>query len=476
MASAIRNWFGGCRVNAPSTASAQKVITTTNTRRETMPVENKTSERSQQCLPTTMDPVNPKLETQMTPRTDGSTGIIARVSNAVSNFFNFKAKLRNYFYTQCKGKDASKPKEINKAMRTIGGQPLALKTSTGIETRGMQFTVDAFAQQMRSAGAQTVTLNRKDNSAAVPALVLDNKNSNYKALMNSLQEMGFFAKDRVDENGNLVKLDGVWEKREIDGKTYLWTKENFAKMNGCFRQGRFNTDKVTVDQASLKPFSARGTHTVVLNGGIYSRFESFRTSSEVAKFLALGINVVVSEDKNPGIIDTESRENVMANRDAIYKQLHAQGLRNDQIIWKGTCFSSIPAVEAAAKYAGSHVVIDQGYVSSADMVKKQLPTVLRPLSPLVRPAVKAFDFNYEMEPYLPQVAGSIAIITNNNDDKVPEGQLGRMQAVLDRKVDVYSINDRNVKHADGWFNDRKCMEQFTSHLMSNGWSTGEIIG
>jgi len=478
MVSAMRNWFGGCKTTQSLPASKQPVITTKNNVRETKPLESKTSNMSQQCLPT-MGPANSKLDAKVTPNTSGSTGIIARISDAVSNIFSFKTKLRNYFYSKCKGKDASKPEEINKAMRTIGAEPLTLKTSTGIETKGMHFTVEAFTKKMLDAGAQTVTLNRMDNNTAIPAIVLDKKNPNYNSLMKSLGDMGFFTKVVEDKDGNEVKLtDGVWEKRVINGRTYLWTKENFAKMQGCFTDNctRFNQSKISADELSSKPFIAKGEHTIVLNGGIYSRFESFRTASEVAKFLALGINVVVSEDKNPTIIDTESRDNVMANRDAIYNRLYSMGLRNEQIIWKGTCFSAIPAVEAAAKYKGSHVIIDQGYVSSTDMVKKQLPTILRPLSPLVRPLVEAFDFNYEMESFLPHVKGEVVVISNNNDDKVPEGQLDRMNKAKGEKLETYSINDRNVKHAGGWFNDAECNRNFSSNLINKNWSAGEIIG
>jgi hypothetical protein len=461
MASIVRNWFGGGGTPQPTAVSKQPVTTMNNVHRNPVPVESKTSTTSKECMPA-INPANSKLEIQATPQDKESTGIISRVSDAVCNFFDFKTKLRNYFYTQCKGKEASKPEEINKAMRTIGAEPLSLRTSKGLEMRGMHFTVEAFASKMQAAGAQNITLKRTDDNQAIPAIVLDQKNPNYNVLIKSLNDMGF--------------IGNVWDIGESNGKTYLWTKENSAKMNDCFSRGEINLKKIAIDQTSVKPFSPASGHTVVLNGGVYSRFESRTTATEVAKLLALGMNVVVSEDKNPGIIDTESKENVMANRDAIYNRLQAMGLRNDQIIWKGTCFSAIPAVEAAAKYLGSHAVIDQGYVSAAEMVKKQLPTYLSPLSGLVKPAVEALDFNYEMEGFLPQVKGNVVIINNNNDDKVPEGQLKRMQDALRKNVAVCSINDRNIKHAEGWFKDSRCNRQFTAHLIRNGWTAGGIIG
>lgn len=464
----MKSLSGGCQSTQPSAPVRPSTARVKATPPADQRAVSKTG-KQKQCVPT-LYPANSKLDAKVTPTKQEPTGIIARISRSV----------RNFFYSKCKGKDASRPEIIHQAMRTIGATPLSLTTSKGVETRGMHFTVEAFAQQMRATGAQNVTLTRKDQTQ-VPAVVLDQKHPNYKTLMNSLNEMGFFAKDHLNERtGEQVRIgDGVWEMREINGKTYLWTKDNFAKMEGCFRNKTFNADKVSVNTASLKPFSApQAEHTVVLNGGLYSYFESYRTSSEVAKFLALGMNVVISEDKNPHIIDTESRENVIASRDAIYARLQDQGLRNDQIIWKGTCFSAIPAVEAAAKYPGSHVVIDQGYVSSTEMVQQQIHPVLRPvLSPAVRPVLRAMDFDYEMENFLPAVTGNVAIITNNNDSVIPKGHLSRMKTALaNREFSVLEINDPEVKHAGGWFNDRECNARFTTLLRSKGWSAAEILG
>ena len=391
---------------------------------------------------------------------------------------------RNFFYSKFKGEAPRKPEVVNAAMRAMGAEPLNLVTSKGVPIKGMHFTVEAFAKKMQAAGAQRVIFVCK-NSGPVPAIVVENANPCYEVLMTSMCEMGFFNKEFIDEKTRHLSLtEGIWEKREIDGKTYIWTKENFIKMRGCFikiagspKKQQFINTKVSVDPSSLRPISCNNTYTVVLNGGLWSRFESFHTASEVAKLLALGLNIVISEDKSPGIIDTESRENVMAHREVIYQDLQSKGVPNENIIWKGTCFSSIPAVEAAAKYKDSHVVIDQGYVSSREIVQTRLPTLLRPFSPFVGLAVRSLDFDYEMEPYLSQETGEVVIIANGNDGVVPKDHLLRIKTALHSKAFAsFEIDETTVLHAGGWFRDAKCSKAFTEFLVQKGWSAGEIIG
>jgi hypothetical protein len=405
-----------------------------------------------------------------------SEGIISRVHRFV----------RDFFYKKCKGKTPSRPEEIHQAMRTIGGEPLNLTTSAGAELRGMHFKADSLVKKLQESGMQRVTITKKKSEEEISAMVLDPSNPKTAELMNALEQMGLFELTYLDKKtgAKTILVEGVWEKKVIDGKIYIFTKDNAKKLrSGCrpFKRNSFNSKDVAVSKPFNSTFERTDRKTIVLNGGLYSHYESIRTSSEVAKLVALGFDVVVSEDKHPRIQDTESHTKVMASRDAIYEELDRLGVKNDDIIWKGTCFSSVPAVEAAAKYEGTHVWIDQGYFESSELVANQVPLASGFMAPMVRPIVdkiaRSVDFDYNMEPHLPNIKGKIMIIRNVNDSVISSDQHAKIKNALNGRSDVaeFSITNKAVKHAGAWFNDTECHDQIVDYLISSEMSGGDIL-
>lgn len=410
-----------------------------------------------------------------------SEGIIGRIHRYV----------RDFFYEKCKGKAPSRPEEINQAMKTIGGEQLSLETSEGAELRGMYFSAESLVKKLQDSGMKRVAITTKNDdneSEEISAMVLDPKNPKTPELMAALEQMGLFKLTHKDKKTRKTTtlVDGVWEKMTVDGKIYIFTKENIGKLRNVKtlfdKSGdKFNEKYITVSEPFNKPFVREQKKTIVLNGGLYSHYESVRTASEVAKLVALGFDVVVSEDKHPRIKDTESHSKVMASRDAIYQELQRRGIANEDIIWKGTCFSSVPAVEAAAKYSGSHVWIDQGYFESSELVAAQVPGATGFMSPVIRPVVnkvaKSVDFDYNMDAHLPKVKGQIIMIRNANDTVISEEQHTKIKNALPARANSaeFFITDKNVTHAGAWFDDATCNQQIVDHLIAQGMSCGDIL-
>lgn len=405
--------------------------------------------------------------------------------------FNVAKQFRSKFYNFCKGEDprdkhAKTAKDalgiVSNAMDHIDGVSLNLKSDDGVCLEGKHFSLANLMSKMRDIGGQKVNFRCTENKHGSTSnqdfsgFVFD-KGDQTKDLMTALTTMGFFNQTYKNSKDEVVTVSGPWEHKEIDGKIYVWKKVPGLQIN---KQALTSNKIQILSHEAIEPQQSRST--IVLNGGIHSYYESHRTASEVARLMALGFDVVVSQDKHPELLGSEAHEHVMATRDAIHDYLESKGIANEQIIWKGTCFSAIPAVEAAAKYAGSHVVIDQGYVDSVDQTSDYiLPDLLKPvLKPMlqgcIESALDAFHFNYNMIPHLPNVQGQVCIIENQNDKVVSASNVYRMKELLgNKKADLLTITNPNVKHAGGWYEDAECAAKFSNLLITNGFSAGSII-
>ncbi|MEC7838726.1 MAG: hypothetical protein VX777_01655 [Chlamydiota bacterium] len=385
---------------------------------------------------------------------------------------------KSLFYSWCKGTKSKKLVEIQQAMKAIGGEPLNLKNSKGDKIDGMFFGANNLVEKMQSSGMKRVTITKNQSQEKLSAFVFDLKNPKTNELLNSFTQMGLFKLEYNNkDNEKIVISEGVWDKHIIDGKVYIFTKENKNKLiKNCspFKGGKFNLANVTVSEPFNTEFSQKEPKTIVLSGGLSSHFESAHTAIEVAKFVALGFNVVVSENKNAKVIDSESHENVMANMKAIIKDLENRGIENHDVILKGNCQGSLASVEAAANHPGMHVIIDQGYYDSADMLSHKLVVVPKVIASKMCDAV---DFRYSMEDYLGKVDGKVMVIRNNNDGKVPVEQHQKMVDKLKGKegVKFFSINDKKIGHAGSFFKDEACNREITDYLMECGFSQGDIL-
>lgn len=380
--------------------------------------------------------------------------------------------LKEKLHSCLKGKDASHAQIVNQAMRNIGGISLQIQNSEQHILKGMTFQVDDFLATLEAAHAQKVVFTKKDAHLNISALVLDSSDP----LIETLKNTGFLENTIRTKEG--VKInEGIWKSCTIKGKTYIFTPDQYEKFiaERPFLKDDFNLNYIELSDPI--PFTAdkKPRKTIILNGGIFSRFESYNTAREVAKFLALGLNVVISEDKNGK--DSESHTNVLANREAIYAKLKKEGVSDKDLIWKGTCFSSVPAMEMAARHPGSHVIIDQGYVESKEVVKtvfkgdKFSAASLVP-SFIINKFCEKMDFTFSMAHAMKKVCGSVYLIPNKNDTIVDAKEHQKMVKELKKNKKIESlhvcpIEDKKIEHAGGWYLDKNCRRKLETHLIAS---------
>ena len=99
------------------------------------------------------------------------------------------------------------------------------------------------------------------------------------------------------------------------------------------------------------------------------------------------------------------------------------------------------------------------------------------LKPIVKKVAHSVDFKYDMEEHLPNVKGKVMIIRNRNDEVISVDHHNRMLEALKNRdgVAAFTITNPHVKHAGAWFNDVDCENQVVDHLISSGFSDGDIL-
>lgn len=369
-----------------------------------------------------------------------------------SKFFNFVRDSSN---------KPANPEVIGSAMEKIGGSELKLKTTNGHMVNAMHFNYNDVQEKMKAGGMQKVVLSHGQND--VPAFVLDLNNPKSKELFQDLANLQFFS-------------EGIWETRYIDGKVYIFSSDEAKRFNQ-FPSMVNNKLNPLIKESAPKAFEIDSSpkKTVVINGGLKSYLKSGYSAKDVAKYLSLGFNVVISEDKHDGLNNAESHSHVMANRAAIHQELKSRKVTNDDIIWAATCFSSAPAVECAAKYPGSHVIINQGYYDIKEVANSMtyLPSFL------VNQGCKRFDFNFEMEPHLDKVQGNVIVIGNQHDSTVYKKQFEKIKDAVNKQPHIkkkfFEMDNPDAKHAAHWFRSESCNQQVVSYLQEQGFSKGNII-
>lgn len=389
-------------------------------------------------------------------------------------------------------------KSIKNAMDFMGGKALnAASESDGVVVEGEHLRVANLMDRIKESGGRKVVLRKTDaeNPNITSSAIVFEKNEVSKDCIAALTAMGFFdQRYKDDKSDKMITVQGPWVWKEVNGKIYVWKREAYNAIQNdllekdkklFFDPSKFHEEAVV----GLQPEPKR--MTIVLHGGVKSYFDHPRMASEAAQLMDMGFDVVVSQDKKRGMLGSEAHEHVMAARDAIHKHLVENGIANQQIIWKGTCFSSIAAVEAAAKYKGSHVIIDQGYMDSAeiaakvavdklagyhlvpDFAKPVAIKIAKPIAPYVLPA---FDFVYKMEPFLQNVEGNICIIENQNDALVSPGNVFRMRELLEKKKhELLTIANPYVEHGGGWYHDGSCASNLKGYLTKNGFTAQGIL-
>lgn len=372
--------------------------------------------------------------------------------------------LTKKFYNQVhdEGKKPSNPEGVCKAMTDVGGTSMSLKTTEGHMVKAIHFNLDNVMTKLKESGAQKATFSTGNEN--IPAFVFDNKNPAQATCLQNLNNLGFLS-------------EGVWKPVKVESETYLFSQDNFRKFEdseGAIVRGAERVLNPSITK-SVEPISIDNSNrkTVVVHGGIYSYANSMVAAQEAAKYLSLGFNVLVSEDKHDKLDNAEAHTNVMANRAAIYQELKSRKVANEDIVWAGTCFSSGAAVESAVKYPGSHVIINQGYNDIKEVVNDTSPYVP---SFLVNQACKNFDFDYKVGSNLKDVKGNLVVIGNKNDSPTYQLQFDKIKKAAENveslkgKRQYVEIDNPLVKHAGHWFKSKTACKEMENHLQGFGLS------
>lgn len=381
---------------------------------------------------------------------------------------------RDKFYSCIKGKESQHSQEVRQAYLGIGGQEITLRAST-MDVRTVTFKAENFHQEIQKAGGKFVDLvDPATGKMLFPAIeVPKGLPSN---LQSYLKQMGIL--DSAHANGQ-------WKSFESDGKIYLVSAADYADVTTSkyMLHSGFNHSNIAVKERG--DVACRAKSTVILSGPIYSHFESYNTAREVGAFLIRGLDVLIFEDKNPTVWDSESVTHTEAARDAIYAHVLAQpGMQPSNVIWKGTCFGAIPNVVAAAKYPGSAVIADQTFVNFSDVASayagqkdwgKWVPSFIR--KPVIAAAAYANDCAHSLQEALPKVQGPVCLIENDRDELIPREMRQSVRNLLPAHSakEVVHINNKNVDHAEGWYKDAQAAQKVDQFLIKIGATQGAFL-
>lgn len=386
---------------------------------------------------------------------------------------------RRKLYELFKGEPPSKPQEIRQLLTDIGGAENTLTTKHGVAVRTMHLKASNVLEKIKDAGGSKATLSIGEKE--ILGFAFDQAPENLKA---TLTKLGFLNCCYTNSKGQVSAMNGPWVMEVIDGKTYILTKNDFDFLiqKDALTETGFSSSVALVKSPINAP---QGTNaTVVLGGGICSYYESYRSAQETAAFLIRGLDVVIFQDKNLPL-ESEADYHVMAAREAIFTQLKSLGLRNDQIILKGLCFSSVPAVELSAAMGGDvPVIIDQGYTDIKPVAVNGIGNnVWSPLSnavkfvagPMIAASFPEMDLNYEMKS-LRNLTGPVCVIDNVNDELVPKEERQKLQdASKEKSFYQVSISNPAIRHAGPWYQDNSAATQLDKFLKDN-FNNQPIIG
>lgn len=374
---------------------------------------------------------------------------------------------RRKMYEWLKGEAPSNPAEVQAVLKSIGGKEMQISSEHGAQVRTMHLKASGILKAIQEARGKRVEINANGISAS--GFVFDKVP---EGLEKTFGKLGILDSTYTSK-GKSYDTEGPWVLRKINGKAYIFAKtDDDAMKNKKVRteKGFSNNAKIVTSPLQI---AATPQPTVVLGGGACSYYNSYRTAQEAAQFLIRGLDVVILEDKS-SVMEPEAEHHVMAARDAIFEYLIDSGLTNNQIILKGLCFSSVPAVELAAARGGEvPVIIDQGYLDikpvavqmAANYVRPSLSTAAKRMAnPFVNGYFSDWNLDYKMD-HLKDLKGPLCVIVNENDDAVALEERIKMEQILKgMSYDKVSINNKSIKHAGPWYQDPQATKQLDKFL------------
>lgn len=387
--------------------------------------------------------------------------------SGITNFL--RRKLHEWF----KGKTPSKPEEIQGLLTSIGGKENELTTKYDAKLRTMHLKASDLLGKIKEAKGSRVKVQAKDKT--ISGFVFDEAP---KDLEKTLEDLGI-----LDSTYKGQVMEGPWTLQVRNGKTYLFAKTDYEMMKSemIILEHQFSKN-ASLTTSGIQIPQGKNT-TVVLGGGVCSYYESHHASTEAAAFLIRGIDVVLFEDKAE--MESEANHHVMAARKAIYNYLSKDvGLDNNQIILKGMCFSSVPAVEFSAKKGGEiPVIIDQGYLDIKPVAVEMAANYPRPslsntarniASHIVNNYFSEWNMDYQMN-HLQELKGHLCVIMNENDEMIALEERVKMDNILkNMNYDRVVINNKAIRHAGPWYQDEQASKQLDKFL-NNKFNNKAII-
>lgn len=350
--------------------------------------------------------------------------------------------------------DQKRSATIEKHLKSLGTQEITVTTASNKKEVFSHLKASDFAAKLNAAGAKKATLSVGDVS--VPAITFDPKNS--KDVKDALVALGIMSGSRSQ---------GLWASHTIAGVTYIVDEAGEAALQKAALSKNLNTTHFK-GAFSSEELIFKANKTMVMSGGILSYRNSGRQSNEMFQYLLRGMDVVFLDDKEN--LDSESVANSFEKRDAIMQYLtNDLGIKNENIIINGTCFSGIPATYMAANYPGTGLLLNQAYTNMhAIATDKDNIQEGSFWDWAYKTTLNRAGLSHKMEDaVLDAIKGPVCVMVNTNDKTISMNRSAEVVSAIPKNSiggKVIEIDDEQFQHADLWSNNKNATAGLEQYL------------
>lgn len=383
----------------------------------------------------------------------------------------------------------SQAQKVTASIEALGGKTVELTTKYDDKPWIRHLTAEGFAGKIREAGGRKVAIVSKTIGKTINAIEIETAKS--EKLLESLAELNILDKTLMKKEpkaswslfswfGSTEKaqpktssiLPGTWKQIQVGDKIYLieaadeqafYDAKPLSRNRFTGKLDGFNSETISIEQ---KPWGETTQQTIVLSGGAHSKIGSQAMASMAARYLALGINVVLLDDKQ--VRESETEESMVALRETTGRYLKASGLSNKDITWHGICYSATIAAKMAKsrEFQGSGLIFDQGYENGEAFfkrsIKSKLPGVLLPFESLVDREIDRYIKEnpnlFNVEGRFNDIQGNVLMIVNRYDEELSRKTTDSLAASMfngERVANVANLTNPNLSHGQAWYLDPK---------------------
>ena len=309
-------------------------------------------------------------------------------------------------------------------LRDLGGESVQIATEDGAIIDGMIFDPDIYqAKQQEAYTEWRAFLNKPKNYKLSQIFEVNFKGGNLQSLF-SLPKIGSI-KNRKEQKMGVVCLPACGSIYELDPKFIL-------------------------------TFLARGYQVLIIN------YRGIINSKGVPNWKGTCLDAKYACD---------------------WMTRHIQGSYSNIIVC-GKSFGTGPAVYAASKCPGAHVILDRGYARMSDVCDYSLPPVLKFLfASMAKNFVEKF-YRFPNEDWIGHIKGEVLFIEATHDYYM-KGQTERLFSALAKsqllrdEVEINELKERCwIKVSGGhygefwgdkmpsWYSDKKSQDQLNTFLLN----------